>query len=74
MLETGDMPIPFSLSQMNNLGMTIESDPKGDKIHVQLLVCTLLQLKLYKGAYYFGLDESHISRHGVGGFLTQGDM
>ena len=44
-LETGDVPILFSLPQMNNLGITIEFDPKGDKIHVQLLVCTLLQLK-----------------------------
>ena len=31
-LETGDVPILFSLSQMKNLGMTIELDPKGDKI------------------------------------------
>ena len=44
-LETGDVPILSSLPQMNNLGITIEFDPKGDKIHVQLLVCTLLQLK-----------------------------
>ena len=32
MLETGDVPILFSLSQMKNLGTTIELDPKGDKI------------------------------------------
>ena len=32
MLETGDVPILFSLSQMKNLGRTIELDPKGDKI------------------------------------------
>ena len=31
-LETGNVPILFSLSQMKNLGMTIELDPKGDKI------------------------------------------
>ena len=31
-LETGDVPILFSLSQMNNFCMTIELDPKGDKI------------------------------------------
>ena len=31
-LETGHVPILFSLSQMKNLGMTIELDPKGDKI------------------------------------------
>ena len=30
-LETGDVPILFSLSQMKNLGMTVELDPKGDK-------------------------------------------
>ena len=29
-LETGDVPIVFSLFQMKNLGMTIELDPKGD--------------------------------------------
>ena len=32
MLETGDVPILFSFSQMKNLGMTMELDPKGDKI------------------------------------------
>ena len=37
-LETSDVPILFSdtlslsLSQVNNLGMTVELDPKGDKI------------------------------------------
>ena len=31
-LETGDVSILFSLSQMRNLGTTIELDPKGDKI------------------------------------------
>ena len=31
-LETGDVPILFSLHQMKNFGMTIEPDPKGDKI------------------------------------------
>ena len=29
-LETGDVPILFSLPQMKNLGVTIELDPKGD--------------------------------------------
>ena len=32
MLETGDVPILFSLSQMKSLDMTSELDPKGDKI------------------------------------------
>ena len=32
MLETGDVPILFSLSQMKNMGKTIELDPKGDKL------------------------------------------
>ena len=32
MLETGNVPILFSLFQMKHLGMTIELDPKGDKI------------------------------------------
>ena len=31
-LETDDVPILFSLSQMRNLGTTIELDPQGDKI------------------------------------------
>ena len=35
MLETGDVPILFSLPQMKNLGMTDELDPKGDKITCQ---------------------------------------
>ena len=37
-LETGEVPILFSLSQMKNLGMTIELETK---LHVQLLVCIL---------------------------------
>ena len=36
-LETGDVPILFSLSQMKNLAMTIDMDPNRDK-------STLLQL------------------------------
>ena len=32
MPETGDVPILFSLPQMKNLGMTIELDPKREKI------------------------------------------
>ena len=31
-LETGDVPILFSLSQMKNVGITIELNPKGDNI------------------------------------------
>ena len=31
-LETGDVPILFSFSQMKNLGTTIELDPQGDKM------------------------------------------
>ena len=31
-LETGDVPILFSISRMKNLGTTIKLDPKGDKI------------------------------------------
>ena len=31
-LETSDVPILFSFSQMKHLGMTMELDPKGDKI------------------------------------------
>ena len=32
MLETGDVPMLFSFSQMKNLGIAIELDPQGDKI------------------------------------------
>ena len=32
MLETGDVPILFSLPQMQNLGLTLGLDPKGAKI------------------------------------------
>ena len=35
MLETGNVPISFSLPQIQNLGMTVELDPKGDKITCQ---------------------------------------
>ena len=31
MLETGNVPLLFSISQMKNLGKTIEWDPNGDK-------------------------------------------
>ena len=31
-LETGNVLILFSFSQMKNMGMTIELEPKGDKI------------------------------------------
>ena len=42
-LETGDVPIMFSLSQMKNLGTTIELDPKRrPKLNAQLLACTPL--------------------------------
>ena len=32
MLDTGDVPISFSLLQMNTSGMTADLDPKGDTI------------------------------------------
>ena len=31
-LETGDVPILFSLPQIRNLGMIVELDPQEDKI------------------------------------------
>ena len=34
-LQTRNVPILFSLPNMKNLGMTIELDPKGDKITCQ---------------------------------------
>ena len=33
-LETSDVPILFSLSQMKNLSTTVELDPKGDKNYI----------------------------------------
>ena len=45
-METDSVPIIFSLPQMNNLGMTIEVDPKGDKLHVQFLACTPFLLNI----------------------------
>ena len=33
-LETGDVHILFSLPQMKNLGMTVELDPKGEKVYM----------------------------------------
>ena len=42
-LETGDVPILFSLSQMKNLGTTVELDPKrGVCIPLQLRVTNLV--------------------------------
>ena len=38
-LETGDVPILFSLPQMKNFGTTVELDPKGDNITYPALVC-----------------------------------
>ena len=43
-LETSDVPILVSLSQMKNLGTTIELDPKRDKITSPAFVCIPLQL------------------------------
>ena len=43
MLETGDVPILFSLPQMKHLGTTMELNPVETKLHVLLLACTLLQ-------------------------------
>ena len=61
-LETRDVPILFSLSQMKNLGMSIEVDPIGDNI-------TCPALGLYSSptehspneTYCVGLDESCVS-------------
>ena len=41
-LETGDIPILFSLPQMQNLGIPLDLDPKGAKITCPALACTLL--------------------------------
>ena len=55
-LETGDVPILFSLPQMKMLGMIVELDPKGDKITCPAFSCAPLQL-----TYSVGLDESCVS-------------
>ena len=63
-LETSDVPIFFPLSQMRNLGTTVELDPKGDKI-----TCPAFGLysspaeHSHTGTYCVGLDESCASAH-----------
>ena len=42
-LDTGDVPILFSLSQIKNLGMTVETGSKRRQHH-RFLVCIPLQL------------------------------
>ena len=42
-LETSGVPIFFSLSQMKTLGMTVELDPKGNKIKRPAFDLSLLQ-------------------------------
>ena len=43
-LETGDVPILLSLSQMRNLGRPLNWTQNETKLHVQLLACTPPQL------------------------------
>ena len=47
-LCAGDWQRAFFIlsSQMNNLGMTVELDPRETKLHVQHLACTVLQLNI----------------------------
>ena len=74
-LETGNVPISFSLPQMKNMGRTIELNPKGYKI-------TCLAFGLYSSpAEYLLWDilfwTSRVLRaiqNRVSGPLTQGDM
>ena len=74
-LETGNVPISFSLPQMKNMGRTIELNPKGYKI-------TCLAFGLYSSpAEYLLWDilfwTSRVlraSQNRVSGPLTQGDM
>ena len=57
-LETGDVPILFSLSQMKYLGTTIELDPKGDKMICPIFFSVFLSSRLLQnGTYCVGLDE-----------------
>ena len=58
-LETGNVPILFSISQMENLGMTIELDPKGKQNYMSSFWLVLFSSRvLHNGTYCDGLDES----------------
>ena len=58
-LETGHVPIFFSLSQMKNLSMTIELDPQGDTITCPAFSLVLFSsLVLHNGTCCVGFDES----------------
>ena len=45
-LKQNNVLILISLPQMKNLGMSIELDPKGDKITCPAFCCTFLQLNI----------------------------
>ena len=62
-LETGDAPILFSLSQMKNLGTTIGLNPKRDKVTCPAFgMCSSpAEHSLHNGAYCVGLDEPCVS-------------
>ena len=49
--ETSDLPILFSISEMVNLGITVELDPKGNKITCEHSTMRLIVLDLTNFAY-----------------------
>ena len=60
-LETGNVPILFSLSQMKNLGLTWLLNWIRRETHITCLAFGLYSFSswiLYNGTYCFGLDES----------------
>ena len=63
-LETGDVPILFSLPQMRKLGMSVALDPQGDKI-----TCPAFGLfsspagVFHNGTHCVGSDEFYVSAY-----------
>ena len=62
-LETGDVPILFSLPQMRNLGMTIGLDPQGDKVTCPAFGLFLSPAEYFTMGHCVGFDESYVSAY-----------
>ena len=62
-LETGDVPILFSLPQMRNLGMTIGLDPQGDKVTCPAFGLFSSSAEYSTMGHCVGLDESYVSAY-----------
>ena len=63
--ETGDVSILFSLSQMKNLGTTVELDAEGDKItamgHIVLDLTSLAHQPTTKSREHPGYPKRHVT-------------